>query len=279
MKRIFLLAGFAGALTFTTAIARDAIPAAGVAVGNAMPPYTPPGQPAAAAVEALPTEDPDRSEGMRARFTSFFSKRTEPAQPIVSDSIPVGPGCCVDGGRRSSGECWQQFKKWLCYHPDHGKLLPCFTPVAYRPPLYNWFPCAEACAPGCGPWGGCGGPPITYYYPTTPQAPRIELRNTQPQPQVPNTAIVSQPQQQPQAQPAGPATTAKAVIPGLRFASAEIPSVADRIRPTKPAAVPPSTTPAVLPVAATAVITPLQNPTTWSAARTEDVQFQPVSAK
>jgi len=161
------------------------------------------------------------SPGLLSRVSHWIGPRCEPAPACESNAICVGPGACATGGCQSTGERWDRFKTWLTYRSDHGKLLPCFEPNKYRPPLYNWFPCYEGCAPGCGPHG-CGGPPITYFYPSkqhpAPPSPKLELRGPQGQPAVNLTA----------AAPA--AKTPASLIPGMRFASAETPGVPEKKR-------------------------------------------------
>lgn len=161
------------------------------------------------------------------RLTAMFSKKTCAPDACTPDAACVGPGGCSSGGRCSTIECWDRFKYWLCFRSNNGKLLPCCEPTPYRPPLYNWFPCQPGCGAGCGSCGGaagCGGPPITYYYPSkehpAPPQPKVELRA--PHSRYPGTAM------QPAAKPA--------VLPGLRFASAETPVATKRTPGVTPAA-------------------------------------------
>lgn len=212
MKRYFLLACLAGVLGAAGVQAQ--VPMIGTTPTVDLGPNIAP--------TVTPIYGAEAKPGLVSRVSGWFGGRTDVSTVSGPTYQCVGATGCSGGPSCSSGERWDRFKMWLTYHSDNGKLLPCFRPTPYRPPLYNWFPVNEGCcAPGCGPWG-CGGPPITYYYPNKEHpapGPKLELHG--PQTQYLGTGVAKS--------PIGKGTT---MVPGFRLASAEVPGVPDRKRNT-----------------------------------------------
>jgi hypothetical protein len=203
MKRFFLLAGLAALAPFASLQAQS-LPAGSTVV--------PPTDTILMPVTNVETV----VEAPKWEKKGWFRKRTDPAVCQASANSCVGHGCEA-GKHFSAGECWDKFRGWFCFRGDRGCYLPCFTATPYRPPLYNWFPCDSGCASNCGSCGqaGCGGPPITYYYPTkqhpAPPTPKVELRG----PQAPNPNAAAPMGTQPVA------STPNPIAPGFHFAKAE----------------------------------------------------------
>lgn len=102
----------------------------------------------------------DVGRGGNAWCTDCAPAVRHPLPPAPAAGACVG-GACAPAARGHSGDCWQQFKDWLCFRqtPVH---LGC-TPTPRMPPLYTYFPNTTeraGCTTGnCGPTGCAPGHP------------------------------------------------------------------------------------------------------------------------
>ncbi len=116
-------------------------------------------------------------------------------------------GCDAGGG------CLEKIGRWLCFRPVPVTDLPCYAPNAYRPPLFNWFPCEERCGGGCAS-GGCAssayGSAVSYP-PETAPAPEA----------APGTSPAPAPKVMPSMVKGSKRDNTR--VPGFHFAGAEHP--------------------------------------------------------
>jgi hypothetical protein len=85
------------------------------------------------------------------------------APPAVVYPAASGPACnsagCPGGCAADGRTCLEKFSDWLFFHPGP-RVLPTCTPIPYRAPLRQFFPCRPGdclAVGGCNPAAGCGG--------------------------------------------------------------------------------------------------------------------------